>query len=87
MLVDSDDRPVAVLKVTSLRVVPLAEVDLAHARDEGEGHQTIAQWRQGHEDFWHSSQMRAALGDPDFTVGEATTVVLERFRVVTRVPD
>ena len=84
VLVDSDERPVAVLEVTSLRVVPLSEVDLAHARDEGEGHQTVAQWRDGHEEFWHSAQMRAALGDPDFTVGDATHLVLERFRILTR---
>lgn len=38
VLVDSDGRPVAVLEVTSVRVAPLAEVDLSHARDEGEGH-------------------------------------------------
>lgn len=82
VLIDSDDRSVAVLEVTSLRVVPLAEVDLAHARDEGEGHRTVAQWRTGHEGFWHSLQMRAALGDPDFTVVDATLVVLERFHVV-----
>lgn len=84
VLVDSDDRPIAVLEVTSLRVVPLAEVDLAHARDEGEGHQTVAQWRHGHERFWHSPQIWAELDDPYFTVGDATHVVLERFRVVTR---
>lgn len=87
VLVDSDDRPVAVLEVTSVRVMSLAEVDLPHVRDEGEGQQTIAQWRNGHESFWHSSQMRAALGDPDFTVSDATVVVLERFRVVARLSD
>lgn len=86
VLIDSHDRPLAVLEVTSLRVAALAEVDLAHARDEGEGHQTVAQWRDAHERFWHSSQMRAALGDPDPTVDDATRVVLERFRVVTRLP-
>ena len=72
------------LEVTSLRVVALAEVDLAHVRDEGEGHRTVAQWRHGHERFWHSPQMRAELGEPALTVGDATRVVLERFRVVER---
>jgi uncharacterized protein YhfF len=85
-LVDSDGRPVAVLEVTSVRVVPLAEVDLSHARDEGEGHQTVAQWRDGHESFWHSAQMRAALGDSELTVDDTTLVVLERFLVVARLP-
>ena len=87
VLVDSGDRPVAVLEVVSVRVVPLSTVDLAHAQDEGEGHQTVAQWRVGHESFWHSSPMRTALGDPDFTVGDTSGVVLERFRVVARSPD
>lgn len=87
VLIDSDDRPLAVLEVTSVRVAPLAEVDLAHARDEGEGHQTVAQWRDDHERFWHSSQMRAALGDPAFTADDTTRVVLERFHVVTRLLD
>lgn len=87
VLVDSDEQPVAVLEVTSVRVVPLVEVDLPHARDEDEGHQSVAHWRHGHESFWHSSQMRAALGDPDFTVDDATLVVLERFRVAVRLLD
>ncbi len=38
VLVDSDGRPVAVLEVTGVRVVPLAQVDSAHAVDEGEGY-------------------------------------------------
>jgi uncharacterized protein YhfF len=30
VVIDSADRPVAVVEVTAVRVVPLAEVDLAH---------------------------------------------------------
>ncbi len=44
----------------------------------------MAEWRAGHERFWGSAQMRAALEDPDFVVDDTTPVVLERFRVVTR---
>lgn len=83
VLVDSEDRPVAVLEVTGVRVVPLARVDTAHAVDEGEGYAGVAEWRAGHERFWGGAEMRAALGDPDFTVDDTTPVVLERFRVVT----
>ncbi|GAA1223027.1 hypothetical protein GCM10009665_11610 [Kitasatospora nipponensis] len=79
---DSAERPVAVLETTGVRVVRLAEVDLAHAVDEGEGDTTVAQWRAGHERFWHSPQMREALADPTFTVDDDTLVVLERFRLV-----
>ncbi|MCP9991759.1 ASCH domain-containing protein [Streptomyces albogriseolus] len=84
VVVDSDDRPVAVVEVTGVRVVPLARVDLAHAVDEGEGYTGVAEWRAAHERFWGSAQMRAALEDPDLVVDDATPVVLERFRVVTR---
>ncbi|WP_329270720.1 ASCH domain-containing protein [Streptomyces sp. NBC_01451] len=82
VVVDSEDRPVGIIEVTGVRVVPLAEVDLAHALDEGEGYADVAAWRAGHERFWHSAEMRAALGDPGFTVADATAVVLERFRLV-----
>ncbi|MEU4983586.1 ASCH domain-containing protein [Streptomyces sp. NPDC021969] len=86
VVVDSRELPVAVIEVTEVRVVPLAEVDLAHAVDEGEGDTSVAEWRAGHERFWHGAEMRAALGDPEFTVDDATPVVLERFRVVTVLP-
>ncbi len=82
VVVDSDERAVAVIEVTGVRVVPLAEVDLAHVLDEGEGDTSVAKWRAGHERFWHSAEMRAALEDPEFTVDDATLTVLERFRVV-----
>ncbi|WP_435232026.1 ASCH domain-containing protein [Streptomyces althioticus] len=82
VLVDSEDRPVAVLEVTGVRVVPLVRVDTAHAVDEGEGYAGVAEWRAGHERFWGGAAMRAALGDPDFAVDDTTPVVLERFRVV-----
>ncbi|WP_067181754.1 ASCH domain-containing protein [Microtetraspora niveoalba] len=81
-VVDSDDRPVAVIETTGVHVVPLGEVDDAHARDEGEGHTTVGLWRAAHEAFWHGQEMRAALGDDAFTVDDTTPVVLERFRVI-----
>lgn len=87
VVVDSDDRPVAVIEVTGVRIVPVGQVDLAHAVDEGEGYTSVAEWRDGHERFWHSPQMRAALDDPGFTVDDATPAVLERFRVVRDLRD
>jgi uncharacterized protein YhfF len=83
-LIDSDGREVAVLELTEVRVFPLGEVDLQHALDEGEGHTSVDRWRADHEAFWHSAEMREALGDPGFTVGDDTMVVAERFRVVER---
>jgi uncharacterized protein YhfF len=81
-VVDSDDRRVAVIEVTEVRVIRLADVDLRHALDEGEGDESVAQWRAGHEKFWHSAEMREELGDPGFTVNDDTQVVAERFRLV-----
>jgi uncharacterized protein YhfF len=83
VVVDSDDRPVAVIETTEVRVVPLAAVDLDHVVDEGEGDRSIAEWRANHESFWHSAAMREALGDPEFTVDDATLTILQRFRMVT----
>ena len=86
VVVDSSGRPVAVTEVTPARVVPRAAGDLAPAVDVGAGHTGVAEWRADHERFWHGEEMRAALGDPGFTVDDTTPAVLERFRVVTVLP-
>jgi len=80
-VVDSAGNPVAVIETTAVRVIRLGDVDLAHALGEGEGYTTVAGWRAGHERFWHSAQMREALGDPEFTVDDDTLVVAQAFRL------
>ena len=81
-VVDSQNRRVAAIEVTDVRVVRLADVDLQHVLDEGEGDTSVAQWRAGHERFWHSAESRAELDDPEFTVNDDTMVVAERFRLI-----
>jgi uncharacterized protein YhfF len=81
-VVDSEDRRVAAIELTEVRVVRLADVDLQHVLDEGEGFESVAQWRAGHESFWHSAEVRTELGDPSFTVNDDTLVLAERFRLV-----
>lgn len=81
-VVDSAGTVVCLIETESVEVVRLADVTAKHARDEGEGHTTVAQWRRAHEKFWHSEDMRGTLGDPEFTVDDDTQVVLERFRLV-----
>ncbi|MFD3609508.1 ASCH domain-containing protein [Streptomyces atroolivaceus] len=83
-LIDSHGQEVAVVELTEVRVLPLGSVGLRHVLDEGEGHTSVAEWRAGHEAFWHSEEMREALGDPSFTVDDGTMIVAERFRVVER---
>jgi uncharacterized protein YhfF len=82
VVIDSVGDPVAVIEVTGVRVIPLAEVNLEHAMAEGEGYTSVAQWREGHESFWHGAEMRDALGQPDFTVDDATMAIAWRFRLV-----
>ncbi len=84
VLIDSDAQPVAVLETTAVRVVRLADVDLQHALDEGEGDESVEQWRAGHEGFWSSQEMLDALADQGFRVDDDTMTVLQRFVVVER---
>ena len=82
VVVDSAGNRVVVIELTAVRVIRLGDVDLAHALGEGEGYTSVAEWRAGHEGFWHSAEMRAALDDPDFTVDDETLLVAEEFRLV-----
>jgi uncharacterized protein YhfF len=82
VVVDSPGNPVAVIETTAVRVIRVGDVDLAHALGEGEGYTSVPEWRAGHERFWHSSEMRNAMGDPQFTVGDDTLMVAQTFRLV-----
>ena len=47
-----DDEPVGVVEVTEARVVPASEIDEQFARDEGEGFESVEDWRVAHERFF-----------------------------------
>jgi uncharacterized protein YhfF len=74
VLLGFDDEPVAVVQTTEVRVVRVADVDLAFALDEGEGFETLADWRRAHEEFW-----------ADHEIDDDTLIVAERFKVVERI--
>ena len=74
LLLDFDDRPVAVVETTEVRVLRADEVDLQFARDEGEGFETVADWREAHERFWAERE-----------ITDDTLVVAERFRLIERI--
>jgi uncharacterized protein YhfF len=84
VLVDSLERPVAVVETVSCRVVRLADVDDRHAIDEGEGYANAAEFRASHERFWgtYLDDLRRRLGDPSFAITDDTPIVAERFRIV-----
>jgi uncharacterized protein YhfF len=73
MLLGFDDEPVALLETTEVRVLRVADVDLAFALDEGEGFETVDDWRRAHQDFWAGEE-----------IDDETLIVAERFRVVER---
>jgi len=86
VVIDEADRAVAVIEITEVTVRRMADVDLAFARDEGEGFETVAAWREAHERFFGSylADIQADLRDPSWQLGDDTLIVCERFRVVER---
>jgi uncharacterized protein YhfF len=85
-VVDNDGRDVAVIEITEVRVLRIGDADLSFARDEGEGFESVADWRAAHERYWrgYADEIRAFLDDPDWDVGDDTLFVAERFRLVER---
>ena len=72
IVIDSDGKPAAIIEISAVKRVRLSDVDLQHARDEGEGFESVDEWRRGHEEFWHGDEMRAYVGDPEFVVTDST---------------
>jgi uncharacterized protein YhfF len=52
VLLGFDDEPVAIIEQTEVEVVPAGEIDLQFARDEGEGFESVDDWREAHERFF-----------------------------------
>ena len=86
VVLDVHDRAVAVIELTEVTVRRMADVDLQFARDEGEGFESVADWRGAHERFFGSylDEIRSGLGDPDWSLDDDTMIVCERFRLVER---
>ena len=71
-LLGFDDEPLGVVEVTDVRVVPAGQIDLQFARDEGEGFESVEQWREAHERFFEQP------------IRADTPIVATRFRLVER---
>jgi len=70
VLLGYDDEPVAVVEVTESRVVAATEIGEQFARDEGEGFDSVEEWRIAHERFFNQP------------IGPDTRIVAVRFRVL-----
>jgi uncharacterized protein YhfF len=77
-VIDSEDRPVAVIELLKVEVIRLGEADRSLARDEGEGFKTVSEWRSAHERFWRKEAPETLL-EP---LSDDTRIVVERFRLV-----
>jgi uncharacterized protein YhfF len=71
-LLGYDDEPVAVIEITEAKLVPAGEIDVEFARDEGEGFESVDDWRVAHEEFFQQQ------------LGPETMIVAVRFRLVER---
>lgn len=72
VLHDFDDRPSAIIQVAEARRIPAGEIDVAFARDEGEGFESVEDWRLAHEQFFQQP------------IAPDTEIVAIRFRLVKR---
>lgn len=54
-VLDFDDEPVAIVEVTEARVIPAGEIDAQFAREEGEGYESVEDWRDAHERFFEQA--------------------------------
>lgn len=70
-VIDSSGSSVGTIEIESVEIIPFGDADLALARDEGEGFESVAEWRAAHKDFWRGRE-------PD----DSTKIVVERFRLV-----
>jgi uncharacterized protein YhfF len=71
-LLGLDDEPVGIIEVTEARVVPAGEIDVQFARDEGEGFESVDDWREAHERFFERA------------IPDDTPIIAIRFRLVER---
>ena len=83
-VLDSGDNPVAVIELTAVDLIRLGDADLALAHEEGEGFESVAEWRQAHERFWTEDlfpRLPTSMAGP---LNDGAKVVVVRFRLVPR---
>ncbi|GGL61854.1 ASCH domain-containing protein [Sporolactobacillus putidus] len=77
IILDGEEKAVAIVKTTNVEVVPFDEVTEEHAHREGEGDRTLKYWREVHKAFFKKELERV---NQEFT--DKIPVVCENFRVV-----
>ena len=76
IILDGAELPRALIRTTSIRIVPFDQVDEEHAHAEGEGDRTLTAWREIHQRFWR------VYGESGRGFAPDMHVVCERFELV-----
>jgi len=76
IILDGVGKPRAVIRTTSVEIVPFDQVSAEHAYLEGEGDRTLESWRRDHEAFWR----RTLPADREFD--QQMPIVCETFEVL-----
>lgn len=77
VVTDFEGNPLCVIQTSEIRHLPFDEVDAEFAFDEGEGDQTLEDWRDGHWQYF--TQEAAELG---IEFNEKSLICCERFRLL-----
>ena len=83
ILLDSDERPVAMIEDVRSIVIRLADMTDEDAIDEGEGYADAGRVPRVARGPLERviEEVREGLGDPTFTITDDTPIVVERFRI------
>ena len=84
VVINSAERPVAIIEIVEVEVIALGDADLRLAIEEGEGFASVAQWREAHERFWSGSSGDSVEGVGAPALSDQTRIVVERFELVRR---
>jgi len=79
MLIDSNNKPVAVVRITEVLITELSNVDESVAHDEGEGFIGVDDWRQVHEAHWLGEAYDSKF--IGWQMPDNTKIVVERFKL------
>jgi uncharacterized protein YhfF len=79
IILDGTGEPAAVIRTTTVEVVPFDQVTADHAYSEGEGDRTLDSWRRDHESFWRRT-LPTCIPPHEFAAD--MPVVCERFELL-----
>jgi uncharacterized protein YhfF len=82
VVVDSSGAPVGVVELLDVRVIRLGDADLQLAVDEGEGFNSVAEWRTAHDEFWNTAVLPDLRTPEGWSLDDDTEIVVESFRLI-----